>query len=104
MQLELARALSMWPTICRSLVQEHRAGPDGRCLGCRSQVRLAPRWPCNLFALADAALRLIEQRHIRGSDTITPLAILMMSADGVCEAGRVASPRTPSHDDTGRYL
>ncbi|MGI5125608.1 hypothetical protein ACQEVB_02220 [Pseudonocardia sp. CA-107938] len=44
---ELARA----PKLCERLRAEHVAGPDGRCVGCRSAVRIAPRWPCRIATL-----------------------------------------------------
>jgi hypothetical protein len=55
MQVELARALAVWPTIGRPLVAGHEPGPDGRCQGCRAQMALAPKSlapksPCNLLA------------------------------------------------------
>jgi hypothetical protein len=45
---ELARALQL----CARLLADHVAGPDGRCVGCRSAVRIAPRWPCRIATLA----------------------------------------------------
>jgi hypothetical protein len=48
---ELARA----PQLCARLLAAHVAGPDGRCVGCHSAVRLAPRWPCRIATLAQLA-------------------------------------------------
>jgi hypothetical protein len=45
-----------WPDVQERLRQEHRPGPDGRCLGCTSQVRAAPRWPCGLAYIAGAVI------------------------------------------------
>lgn len=49
---ELARA----PAVCARLAAEHVAGPDGRCAGCRSAARLAPRWPCRIATLVKLAV------------------------------------------------
>jgi hypothetical protein len=48
---ELARA----PQLCARLLLAHVAGPDGRCVGCHSAARLAPRWPCRIATLAQLA-------------------------------------------------
>ncbi len=39
------------------LLDDHVPGPDGRCTGCRSAVRLAPLAPCRIALLAVAAAR-----------------------------------------------
>ncbi|MGH8918802.1 MAG: hypothetical protein ACRD0H_10810 [Actinomycetes bacterium] len=49
---ELARS----PDVCARLLVEHVAGPDGRCAGCRSAVRLSPRWPCRIATLVKLAV------------------------------------------------
>ena len=54
--LGTATELSRAPDVCARLLAEHVAGPDGRCAGCRSAVRLAPRWPCRLAALVQLAV------------------------------------------------
>lgn len=48
--VEIARM----PGVARRLRALHVPGPDGRCRGCASAARMAPRWPCRL---ADAAAR-----------------------------------------------
>ena len=49
----IAAELARTPQLCAL----HVAGPDWRCLGCRSAVRLAPRWPCLIASLAQFADR-----------------------------------------------
>lgn len=49
--------LAQWPRVVARLLDEHVPGPDGRCRGCRSQVRQAPRWPGRLTLLARRAAR-----------------------------------------------
>lgn len=51
----LVHALAQWPDVVLRLLDAHVAGPDGRCRGCTSQVRPAPRWPCRLADLAARA-------------------------------------------------
>jgi hypothetical protein len=51
-----ATVLAQWPRVVARLLHEHVPGPDGRCRGCRSQVRTAPRWPCRLTLLARRAV------------------------------------------------
>lgn len=50
---EAAAILAGWPRAWSSLLVEHVAGPDGRCRV--RGVRGAPRWPCRLADLAEAA-------------------------------------------------
>ncbi|HEY1968888.1 MAG TPA: hypothetical protein VGH89_13140 [Pseudonocardia sp.] len=50
----VAQTLRQWPEVTARLRELHRAGPDGRCLGCASQVRQAPRWPCPLALVSGA--------------------------------------------------
>jgi hypothetical protein len=52
-----AEVLAQWPEVQARLRALHQPGPDGRCLGCRSQVRLAPRWPCVLALISGAVGR-----------------------------------------------
>jgi hypothetical protein len=47
-----AAALAAAPAVSARLLEVHVEGPDGRCRGCHSAVRLAPRWPCRLAACA----------------------------------------------------
>ncbi len=51
----VAAELAGAPGLCARLLADHVAGPDGRCVGCRSAVRLAPRWPCRLATVARLA-------------------------------------------------
>ncbi|MDQ2708528.1 MAG: hypothetical protein M3Z25_13210 [Actinomycetota bacterium] len=51
----IAVSLTAWPEVLVRLREQHRAGPDGRCLGCTSQVHSAPRWPCALATIAAMA-------------------------------------------------
>jgi hypothetical protein len=51
----VAAELAGAPGVCVRLLAAHVAGPDGRCVGCRSAVRLAPRWPCRLATIARLA-------------------------------------------------
>ncbi|WP_156934681.1 hypothetical protein [Pseudonocardia spinosispora] len=53
---ETARILRQWPDVCRALIEIHVPGPDGRCLGCFSQVHGAPKWRCALRLVADLAI------------------------------------------------
>jgi hypothetical protein len=48
----MAVELAVVPGVCARLLADHVAGPDGRCAGCRSAVRLAPQWPCRLALIA----------------------------------------------------
>lgn len=46
----------------------HPRGPDGTCLGCRSETGWTPRWPCGPRMIADRAKLLHERRQgSRGS-------------------------------------
>jgi hypothetical protein len=47
-----AAAMAAAPALSARLLELHVAGPDGRCRGCHSAVRLAPRWPCRIAACA----------------------------------------------------
>jgi len=51
----IAAELARTPQLCARLLADHVAGPDGRCAGCHSAVRLAPRWPCRIATLAQLA-------------------------------------------------
>jgi len=57
---ELARTLAGIPVAYQRLLDAHRRGSDGLCLGCYSQVRLAHRWPCALYQVALAARRIAD--------------------------------------------
>lgn len=59
---DAAIILAGWPRLVARLRADHVADLDGRCRGCRSQVQVAPRWPCAIAALAGAA----ANRHDRG--------------------------------------
>ena len=48
---ELRRLAEGW----RRLLAAHRAGPDGRCEGCRTGSR-ARRWPCQVWRAAHEQL------------------------------------------------
>jgi hypothetical protein len=53
--------LAAMPEVWRTLLERHVSGRDGRCRGCRSQVRTAPRWPCTLYRAAAHARRIAGQ-------------------------------------------
>jgi len=55
--VELAALSEVWA----ALLELHVSGRDGRCLGCRSQVRIAPLWPCTLYRAAAQARRIAAQ-------------------------------------------
>jgi hypothetical protein len=50
--------LAAMPEVWRALLELHANGRDGRCRGCRSQVRSAPHWPCTLYRAAVQARRI----------------------------------------------
>jgi len=52
---EAATAIVDWPQLWTRLLDEHTAGPDGRCLACPSALCVAPRWPCRITLLARTA-------------------------------------------------
>ena len=56
--LRLIHELAHWPGVVGRLLDAHVPGPDGRCRGCTSQVRAAPRWPCRLAHVAERAAQL----------------------------------------------
>ena len=53
-----AAELAGMPEVWRALLELHVGGRDGRCRGCYSQVRVAPRWPCTLYRAAVQARRI----------------------------------------------
>ncbi|GAA5118690.1 hypothetical protein [Pseudonocardia adelaidensis] len=53
--------LAAMPRVWGALLDLHVSGRDGRCLGCRSQVRIAPYWPCTLYRAAARARRIAAQ-------------------------------------------
>ena len=57
---DVADILSCWPGLVTRRI--HVSGPDGRCSGCRSQVRPAPVWPCRFATIADAARHPTERQ------------------------------------------
>jgi hypothetical protein len=46
--IEIARV----PGLAERLRARHVPGPDGRCRGCPSPVRAAPRWPCRITTVS----------------------------------------------------
>ncbi len=50
-----AAEIAGWRRLWTSLLDEHIEDDHGRCRGCRSAVRLAPRWPCRPAVLATTA-------------------------------------------------
>jgi hypothetical protein len=52
---EAAVVIADWTRLWTRLLAVHVAGPDGRCRGCPSEPRVAPRWPCRLAELAGTA-------------------------------------------------
>jgi hypothetical protein len=59
---EFARALAGMPELFARLLDQHRAGGDGRCRACTSQVRPAARWPCLIHVAAASAERIAHRR------------------------------------------
>jgi hypothetical protein len=57
----LAEELARMPDVVLKLLATHVDDGERRCRGCRSQVRLAPEWPCTLHAAATAAARFVQQ-------------------------------------------
>ncbi|MGH3585263.1 MAG: hypothetical protein ACRDQ0_02975, partial [Pseudonocardia sp.] len=51
---EAGAVIAGWTRLWTELLVVHVAGPDGRCRGCPSSTRVAPRWPCRLAELARA--------------------------------------------------
>ena len=49
---ELAGILAGMPVTRRRLLDAHRPGATGVCLGCQSQVGPTNRWPCALYLAA----------------------------------------------------
>jgi hypothetical protein len=48
---EAATIVRGWIGTAARLREQHVPGPDGRCRGCASAVRPAPRWPCAIALL-----------------------------------------------------
>lgn len=63
----LAREMARYPDLYRSLLADHRPDRYGRCIACRSGGSLAPRHPCSLATVAEAARRIAE-----GDDHLDP--------------------------------
>jgi hypothetical protein len=53
--------LAAMPEVWGRLLHLHVNGRDGRCRGCRSQVGIAPHWPCTLYRAAAQARRIAAQ-------------------------------------------
>jgi hypothetical protein len=49
---EAAKVITGWPLVRERLRAAHVPDAEGRCRACRSQTRMAPRWPCALAMLA----------------------------------------------------
>ncbi|OLT21117.1 hypothetical protein BJF78_08660 [Pseudonocardia sp. CNS-139] len=62
---EAAAAIADWPALWRDLLKLHVAGADGRCRGCLSAVRMAPRSPCHIAAMASHAAVIFQERALR---------------------------------------
>ncbi|RZS34275.1 hypothetical protein EV193_10962 [Herbihabitans rhizosphaerae] len=45
----------------RSLLEEHRPGPDGRCRACRPRLISRPPSPCRAYLTAHLCLRLTKE-------------------------------------------
>jgi hypothetical protein len=54
--------LAAMPEVWAALLWLHVGGRDGRCRGCRSQVGIAPHWPCTLYRAAAQARRIAAHR------------------------------------------
>jgi hypothetical protein len=54
--------LAAMPQVWAVLLELHVSGRDGRCRGCRSQVRIVPHWPCTLYRAAVQARRIAAER------------------------------------------
>jgi len=53
---ELAGLIAAFPGVAQRLAEAHRPDEVGRCGGCRSDVHIAPIWPCRLADAARGAL------------------------------------------------
>lgn len=62
---EAAAVIADWPSLWRELLRAHVAGPDGRCRGCASAVRIAPRSPCQTAVMAATACQIFQNRALR---------------------------------------
>jgi hypothetical protein len=81
---EAGGVIAGWTRLWSTLLVLHVAGPDGRCRGCLSAVRAAPRWPCRLAELAEAA-RTAHRANSRSASR--------SPADDRSEVGQSAPPR-----------
>jgi hypothetical protein len=61
---EAAAVIADWPALWRELLKAHVEGPDGRCRGCATAVRITPRWPCQTAAMAAAACKIFQTRAL----------------------------------------
>lgn len=57
-----AAVVAGWPQVWARLIDEHVAGPDGRCTGCFKGTRAAPHWPCGLAFLGRRARELHDEQ------------------------------------------
>ncbi|MGH4018840.1 MAG: hypothetical protein ACRDT0_06280, partial [Pseudonocardiaceae bacterium] len=58
----MRQAIDMW----RRLLEQHRAGDDGRCPRCRSWWGLRRRWPCPVWNAAHVSLMTDDSPAARG--------------------------------------
>jgi hypothetical protein len=49
---EAAEIITGWPLVRERLRAAHVPDAEGRCRGCTSQTRTAPKWPCALALVA----------------------------------------------------
>lgn len=59
-----AAEIADWRRVWLALLEEHTEDGDGRCCGCRSAVRPAPRWPCRIAVLATTAQALHDRKAV----------------------------------------
>ncbi|MGI5127750.1 hypothetical protein ACQEVB_13140 [Pseudonocardia sp. CA-107938] len=68
----VARELVPHPEAWARLIELHVADQDGRCRGCRSQLRAAERWPCALHLVATTARDLARPDQLREAPRSPP--------------------------------
>ena len=67
----LVAQMANMPAVARKIKDEHQETPNGRCGICRAapQGGFVP-FPCNLYSVADSALKAIAERRRTGGRTV----------------------------------